>query len=263
MEANRELTKRFSAEASVRPFIARDPERAFGYFRRWAADPNPHVRRLVSEGTRLRLPWAPRVAWLDRHPERVVELLVLLRDDPTTVVRRSVANNLNDLGKVAPALLVEVCADWLGTAASRERRALVEHALRSAVKRAVPGALALLGYGDHPRVEVAEVTFAPATVSIGGVVDFACELVSTAAERQELLVDLAVHFVKAKGQTSPKIFKLDRVTLDARGRVRLAKRISLAVHTTREPRPGRHRVEVVVNGLRFPAGAFEVVAAPP
>lgn len=133
LRAQYELTKRFSAEFSIRPYIARDPERTFAVLREWARDENAHVRRLVSEGTRLRLPWASRVEWLDRNPNRVLELLELLKDDPTTLVRRSVANNLNDLGKLHPRLLVETCAAWLDDA-SAERRALVEHALRSAAK---------------------------------------------------------------------------------------------------------------------------------
>src|SRR5262245_39905848 len=125
MRAQYELTKRFSAEGSIRPYIAKDPERTLTVLREWSRDGNAHVRRLVSEGTRLRLPWAMRVPWLDRNPGRVLELLELLKDDPTTLVRRSVANNLNDLGKLHPKLLVETCAAWLKGAAS-ERRALVE-----------------------------------------------------------------------------------------------------------------------------------------
>ena len=121
MQAQYELTKRFSAESSIRPYIARDPERTFAVLRRWARDENAHVRRLVSEGTRLRLPWAARVAWLDENPARVLELLELLKDDPTTMVRRSVANNLNDLGKVHPELLVETCAAWLDGASATRR----------------------------------------------------------------------------------------------------------------------------------------------
>ncbi|HKO93692.1 MAG TPA: DNA alkylation repair protein, partial [Polyangiaceae bacterium] len=112
MRAQYELTKRFTAEASIRAYIARDPERTFRALRAWAGDADAHVRRLVSEGTRLRLPWAARVAWLDANPQRVIELLELLKDDPTTLVRRSVANNLNDLGKVHPELTVDVCRRW-------------------------------------------------------------------------------------------------------------------------------------------------------
>jgi len=167
MRAQYELTKRFSAEGSIRPYIARDPERAMAFLQRWAADTNPHVRRLVSEGTRFRLPWAPRVAWLDQNPERVLALLELLKDDDSTMVRRSVANNLNDLGRVRPDLLIRTVGTWL-EAASPERRALAEHALRSAVKRGDADAIRLLGYGQRPRVAVEAVIFVPRHVRIGG-----------------------------------------------------------------------------------------------
>jgi 3-methyladenine DNA glycosylase AlkC len=257
MHAQVELTKRFSAEGSIRRFIAADPERAFRYFETWCTDDNAHVRRLVSEGTRLRLPWAERVRWLDDNPERVVALLDRLKDDPTTLVRRSVANNLNDLGKVHPGLLVETCRAWLD--GHPERRPLVEHALRSAVKRGEQGALALLGFGSVAAVQLEDVRFRPRRVAIGGKVEVSFTLVNTSRLRQELLVDLAVHFVKVRG-ASRKVFKMDRVALSPGERVGLSKSISLAVHTTRKPRPGRHDVEVLVNGAAIPAGSFQVVA---
>ncbi len=259
LDAQYELTKRFSAESSIRAFLAHDPERTFARLRTWSADGNPHVRRLVSEGTRLRLPWAPRVAWLDAHPERVIELLELLRDDPTTLVRRSVANNLNDLGRVHPELLVATCGAWL-RGASAERRALLDHALRGAVKRGDAGALELLGFGARPRVVVEDVRLRPRRVSIGGQVEIAFDLVSTARTRQSLLVDLRVHFVKANGRTSPKVFKLARVDLAPRARHAFATKVSLAVHTTRRPYPGRHEVEVLANGSALPVGGFQVSA---
>ena len=181
---------------------------------RWTQDANPHVRRLVSEGTRLRLPWAMRVAWLDEHPERVLELLELLKDDPATLVRRSVANNLNDLGKVRPDLLARTCAAWLENA-SAERRALVEHALRSAVKRGDAGALRLLGYGKKASASIEQVRISPKRVDIGGRVSIGFVVRSTSRAPQDLLVDIAVHFVKAGGKSSPKVFKLTRATLRA------------------------------------------------
>jgi 3-methyladenine DNA glycosylase AlkC len=261
MQAQYELTKRFSAESSIRPYIARDPERTWTFLRRWSKDANPHVRRLVSEGTRLRLPWASRVAWLDANPDRVLELLERLKDDPASVVRRSVANNLNDLGKVHPRLLVRTCAAWL-QGASAERRALVEHALRSAVKRGEGEALRLLGYGHEPSVAVEQIRFDPPRVAIGGRVSLSFVLRSKARRPQDLLVDLAVHFVKAGGHAAPKVFKLKRVSLPPRGEVALATRISLAVHTTRKPHRGTHVVDILVNGKPRRAGSFEVLPAP-
>jgi 3-methyladenine DNA glycosylase AlkC len=262
MHAQYEVTQRFSAEFSIRHFISHDPERALAQMRRWAADPNPHVRRLVSEGTRLRLPWAIRVRWLDEHPERVLDLLQLLKDDPSPMVRRSVANSLNDIGGVRPDLLVRIVEAWLGDA-SDERMALVRHATRGAVKRGDRDILRLLGYGGNAKVSLESVTFTPSRVRIGGRVAMTFTLVSTASRPQRVLVDIAVHFVKAQGRTGIKVLKVSQLTLDARARADLKAGISLAVHTTRVPRPGRHRVDVIVNGRTLPAGAFTVLPAAP
>lgn len=257
MRAQHEVTKRMSAEGSIRPYIARDPERAMTFLRAWASDANPHVRRLVSEGTRLRLPWAQRVAWLDQNPDRVLVLLDLLKDDPSSMIRRSVANNLNDLARVRPEMVIRTAGAWL-KGASPERRALVEHALRGAVKRGHPDALRLLGFGASPSVKLEAVVFTPRRVRIGGRVAMTFTLRSTATRLQQLLVDVAVHFVKARGVAAPKVFKLGRVALGPRERIELHTRFSLAVHTTRVPRPGRHAVDVIVNGRAIRAGSFDV-----
>ena len=258
MRAQYELTKRFTAEFSIRSFIAKDPERTFTVLQGWTTDANAHVRRLVSEGTRLRLPWAIRVAWLDANPERILELIGLLKDDPSTNVRRSVANNLNDLGKVYPELLVNTCAVWIESA-SAERRTLVEHALRSAVKRGDVAALRLLGYGKKPRVSIEKVLFEPARVKIGGRVSMTFVLRSESKTPQNLLIDLAVHFVKANGRAAPKVFKLKRARLGPGGKLELRKSVSMAEHSTRKPYPGEHVVDVVVNGRSIGAGSFQVV----
>ena len=259
MRAQYELTKRFSAESSIRPYIAKDPEHTFKFLRQWTSDDNPHVRRLVSEGTRLRLPWAMRVAWLDANPHRVLELLERLKDDPAPLVRRSVANNLNDLGKVHPELLIRTCASWLEDA-SPDRRALVAHALRSAAKRGSADALQLLGYRQESSVSIENVRFTPRRVAIGGHVSIRFRVCSRSRARQNLRVDVAVHFQKANGRTSPKVFQVKRLVLPPQGRAELHSRISLAVHTTRKPRPGRHAVDIIVNGAATPAGAFTVTA---
>jgi hypothetical protein len=161
---------------------------------------------------------------------------------------------------VHPGLALDTCARWL-VRATPERRALVEHALRSAIKRGVPRALELVGYGGAPRVELASCRFEPRGVAIGGDVAVALTLRSTARRSQSLLVDLRVHFVKAVAGKGAKVFKVARVELAPDDEVTLSKRVSLRVHTTRAPRPGRHAVEVLVNGVAFDAGAFTVVAS--
>jgi len=256
MEAQHALTRRFTCEFSLRPFLERHPEKTLEVLARWVRDPSPHVRRLVSEGTRPRLPWGARVSWLEASPERLLPLLEGLKDDPASLVRRSVANHLNDLAKSSPARVLDVAERWLD-GASTERRALVAHALRTLVKKGDARALRLLGFGGAPRVIVRGVTFAPSKVRIGGKVrvDFK---VRARGAAQTLAVDLVVHFVKARGATSPKVFKMARLRLEAGEEAELGKTISLAVHTTRKPYPGEHRVEARVNGATKPLGAFVV-----
>lgn len=258
MRAQHALTQRFTAEFSIRPFLERYPEATLARLEAWTRDESPHVRRLVSEGTRPRLPWAGRLRAFQRDPRPVLALLERLKDDPSPYVRRSVANNLNDIAKDHPAVVVETCRRWQ-RGASDARRALCRHALRTLVKRGDPGALALVGAGAPAQVEVRRVTATPRRVAIGGATTVAIDLASTAARRQTVRVDLIVHFVKARA-TSPKVFVVRQLELDAHAAVSLRKSISLAEHTTRTPYPGRHDVDVVVNGAVVARTRFDVRA---
>lgn len=257
MRAQYELTKRFSAESSIRAFLVRYPEAAYARLRYWAQDGNVHVRRLVSEGTRPRLPWAPRLRAFQEDPGPVIALLELLKDDPERYVQRSVANNLNDIGKDHPDLAVELCRRW-SKDASPARRWIVKHALRSLVKKGHRGALALLGVAGRPKVQVSSPQFVPRSVTIGETLRFSFSIASTCRTEQDLLVDFVVHFVKANGAASPKVFKLRRVTLPAAGRMELAGAVSFETLTTRRPNPGRHRIDALINGISYPLGAFQV-----
>ena len=169
MHAQHALTQRFSAEFSIREFIVKNQILAMESLRAWTRDPNEHVRRLVSEGTRPRLPWARRLRAFMRDPRPVLELLELLKDDPSLYVRRSVANNLNDIGKDHPDLLFATAARWMKDA-NEARQWIIRHALRSAVKRGEAGALRVLGYGDKARVRIHHANVSPARVKRGAAV---------------------------------------------------------------------------------------------
>ena len=260
MRLQHALTQRMSCEYSIRVFIDAEPDRTLAQLEGWTHDPSPHVRRLVSEGTRPRLPWAPRLRRFVEDPAPVLELLELLKDDPTTLVRRSVANNLNDIGKDHPDLLVAVCRRWK-KGATPERQQLLRHALRSAVKRGDPRALAILGFGAAATAAIGEVVIAPKRPRIGGNVRIELTVTNTGTRRAAFNVDLRVHFVKANGSTSPQVFKMGTPTLAGGSSTRLTKSISLAQHTTRTHHPGRHEVDVVINGTAEPIGAFSLLRA--
>jgi 3-methyladenine DNA glycosylase AlkC len=259
MRAQYELTQRFTAEYSIRAFLDREPERTLARLREWARDPSPDVRRLVSEGTRPRLPWAPRLRRFQLDPTPVLELLELLKDDPSPYVRRSVANNLNDIGKDHPGLLVATCRRWM-KGAGEDRRWVIRHALRSAVKRGDLGALDVLGFGEAEAAEVDGVVIEPGRPRIGEAVRVSVAVRNVGNRRASFNVDLRVHFVKAKGGTSPKVFKVREVEVDPGASASMSKLISLRQHTTRTHYPGEHAVEVIVNGATHPGGSFVVLA---
>lgn len=143
MRANYELTKRFSAEFSIRPFLTKYPEQSLRLLKSWIKDPNPHVRRLVSEGTRPRLPWAGRLREFQQNPQRMLPLLELLKDDPELYVRRSVANHLADILKDHPDVIYEICEQWLKEITkkstppetAKSRRWMIRHAVRLPAKK--------------------------------------------------------------------------------------------------------------------------------
>jgi 3-methyladenine DNA glycosylase AlkC len=261
VEAMHAITRRFSFEFGIRPFIERHPEAMLEVLSRWAADPDVHVRRLVSEGTRPRLPWAPRLRVFERDPRPVIALLERLRDDPDDYVRRSVANHLNDLGRDDPALLVELCTRWArGAPAPRLR--LIRHALRTLVKRGDPHALAVLGYPKGARVALQAPSVTPARARIGDVVTIAFGLASTSDEAQPVLVDLRIGYASAParaGAARSKVFKLSSALLGPGAMLALSHRLALRQMSTRTHHPGLHRVEALVNGVAMPLGSFEIV----
>lgn len=258
MQAQYELTQRFTAEFSIRPFLERHPELTLARLHEWSKDESAHVRRLVSEGTRPRLPWASRLRAFQKDPAPVLALLELLKDDPELYVRRSVANNLNDIGKDHPDILVATARRWL-IDASPERAWIVNHSLRSAIKRTEGGALAALGFDGVANVSVKNVSITPERARTGQSVTIKVTVANKEEAKQRVLVDLRVHFVKSSGQTSAKTFKLRTLELAGKEAVSMQKTISLAQLTTRKHYPGVHRVELLLNGKAKKLGAFEIV----
>jgi 3-methyladenine DNA glycosylase AlkC len=256
MDAQHALTQRFSCEASIRPFLEHYRERTLAVLRSWAHDPSAHVRRLVSEGTRPRLPWAPRVSWLVVDPEPGLSLLELLRDDPSEYVRRSVANHLNDVAKDHPARVLEIAERWTSGEPSTERRRLVRHALRTLIKRGDRRALAIVGFAAEAPALSVRGRITPRRVPIGGEVTLEVWIESEASAN--VVVDLVVHYVKAGGERRPKVFKWRELALVPNVEVRLTRRLSLAQRSTRTHRPGEHRVEIQVQGKTFEVGRFVV-----
>lgn len=254
LQALRELTQRSTAEFAIRPFLVAHEALTLRTLRSWLGDPNPHVRRLISEGTRPRLPWGMQLRRFVADPSPTLPLLEALQDDPSEYVRRSVANHLNDIAKDHPA----VVAAWLERhlpAAPPARRALLKHASRTLLKRGDRRVLAAWGL-DAPLRGEAVLRVRPARVALGGQMAIEVELQSQAKRGQRLVVDYAIHHVKADGSTSPKVWKGWTIELAAGERRVLTKRHSWKPTTVRTDRPGRHAIDLLINGRNVAQSAF-------
>lgn len=257
MAAQHALTQRFTAEFCIRPYLLHRQGDTLARLRDWAQDDNAHVRRLVSEGTRPRLPWPPRLPAFQANPQLALPLLGALKDDPSSYVRRSVANHLGDIAKDHPDLAVGTARTWLqGAPAPRE--ALVRHGLRFLIKRGDAGALDALGVGHAVALDVRAARVVPARARIGDKVRIEAELHNPTPQAQRVLADLKVHYVKAHGGAAPKVFKLQTLDIPPGATVAVGKTLSLQQMTTRTHYPGAHQVELVLNGRPQPLGQFQL-----
>ena len=249
-----EITQRFSMEWAVRPFLNRWPELTLARMKKWAEHGNYHVRRLVSEGTRPRLPWGQAVGLglTDALP-----LLDVLHADSTRYVTRSVANHLNDITKKDPDLVLARLAAWRGAGQqdSGELDWMAAHALRGLVKSGHPGAMAMLGFDPEATVEAAVELAGEAR--IGGALEFAVTL--DAPQRQPVLVDYIVHFRRPGGKVSPKVHKLKQAVIDGSPLTLKKKHKLKGDATTFRLVPGMHRLEVQVNGRICAAAEFDLL----
>ncbi len=255
LEAIEQITQRFSMEWAIRPFLNRWPDDTLARMQGWTRHPHYHVRRLVSEGTRPRLPWGQAVGL---EPGDPLHLLDRLHADPTRYVTRSVANHLNDIAKKDPDLAMDRLADWAQTGAQDpdELRWISAHALRGLVKSGHPRALSMLGYDPGAVLETRLRVDTP-RVRIGGTLEFSCHL--RAAHPTPVLVDYRLHFPRPGGRRTVKVYKLKQAETGPGG-LELTKRHRLkADATTYTLVPGPHRIEIMVNGKIRDAAEIELL----
>jgi 3-methyladenine DNA glycosylase AlkC len=257
MQALYQMTKRFSAEGAIRPFLLKYPAKTLVMLSKWATDENCHVRRLVSEGTRPRLPWTMQLKPFIEDPHPVLELLEKLKTDPVLMVRRSVANNLNDIAKDHPDLVVKTLRRWKNIE-SEEMQWLIRHAARTLVKQGNKEILTVLGYSPKIDISVSKIELDKPVVRMGEALNFSFDVKSTARQAQTLVIDYVIHHVKANGKLTPKVFKLTQKRLEPGQIINISKTHPFRLITTRKYYAGRHRLEIQVNGTSYQKISFEL-----
>jgi 3-methyladenine DNA glycosylase AlkC len=246
MAALEKFTAMSTAEFAVRPFLKRDQQRMIAQMRTWTVDPNEHVRRLASEGCRPRLPWADALPALKKDPAPILLILEQLKTDPSDYVRRSVANNLNDISKDHPDLVLAIAREWRG---SNERTDwIIRHACRGLLRAANTEAMALFGIVAQPDIQVEHWTVTPEQIPMGESVEFRYALRVPEGEAVKLRIELAVSFPRSTGRYYRKLFKLSEKEVPGGTLQQGGRRFSFADLSTRRHYPGAHRLALIVNG---------------
>jgi 3-methyladenine DNA glycosylase AlkC len=248
------ITPLVSAEFAVRPFLKTYPDEMMAQMLAWASSDNHHVRRLASEGARPRLPWAMGVPFLKREPEKILPILELLKNDESEYVRRSVANNLNDISKDFPDLVLKTAREWRGKNAETDR--LLKHACRTLLKAGNREALEL--FGLKAQAEVANLQLHNDVVPIGGELSFQFDVALHGDEAAVLRLEYAIDYAKARGKSSRKVFKISERLFEPSMRETIRRRQTFKDMTTRKHYAGEHTLSVIVNGVEMAPARFWV-----
>jgi 3-methyladenine DNA glycosylase AlkC len=261
LEALKFFTRFGSAEFAIRAFLERDLDRTLAVMTTWAADPDEHVRRLASEGSRPRLPWGRRLPALVRDPSPTFPILTRLAADPSLYVRKSVANHLNDISKDHPERMLALVESWDRDHAPTAW--IARHAARTLIKNGHPRALRLVGVIGAARVKIAAFFVAPATLRLGETLTLTACVTSTAKQSQRLVIDYVVRYAKAGGRASAKVFKWTEAEVAPGATLTLTKRQTIRDFSTRRHHAGRHPVDLQVNGRIVASSDFTLRLAAP
>lgn len=251
------VTRWSSAEFAVRPFLLRYPERMFAEMLQWSQHPSAMVRRLSSEGIRPRLPWGMGVPILKVDPSPILPILENLKNDSAETVRRSVANNLNDISKDHPALVLSIADRWLGQ--STETDWIVRHACRGLLKKGNADALAHFGFQKGVTgIEISEINCAE-TVPLGGRLNFSFLVKNSGNETAQIRLEYGIDYQTLSGKTSSKIFRIKELNMGMGQAVRIERAQSFQDFTIRKHYPGKHKLRLLVNGAEMAEAEFEVI----
>lgn len=254
------LTVYSSAEFAIRDFIIEYPDKVLPYLLEWSTSENEHIRRLSSEGSRPRLPWGRQIPFLVEDPSSILPILENLKADPSLYVRKSVANNLNDISKDHPSFVLDLTETWKGT--DEKTDWILKKACRTLIKKADPRALALFGYlqADSPvTVTNAKIDFSITEIERGATAVFRYRVSLSAPEPVTVRLEYAIDYLKSNGQHSRKIFFLKEQKLSQDSTISGTKKQSFKEMTTRKHYLGAHHISLLVNGQEEATSQFELI----
>lgn len=256
LDALEEITQLVSGEFAIRPFLLKHPELTMKKMLTWSVHKSASVRRLSSEGCRPRLPWAMGVPQLKKDPSPILPILENLKADPSEYVRRSVANNLNDIAKDHPQLVLRIARKWLGK--NEDTNRIIRHGCRTLLKKGDEQILSLHGYDVKSKGVLKKFELPKPKVRIGDKLDFSIAFVNLEKSKTPYRLEYAIDYLTSTGKRSKKIFKITEGEWDAGERVVLVRKQSFKNLTTRQHFKGKHTLTILANGKKIGAKEFLV-----
>ncbi len=257
MMSMKEITKFTSCEFAVRPFIIASQKRGLAIMEEWSLDENEHIRRLASEGARPRLPWAIALPALKKDPKPLVPILENLKNDPSEYVRRSVANNLNDISKDHPEFVLKVFNQWIG--GDKNRNKLVKHGARTLLKKGDVRALRLFGWEPNPSISINQLMIHTPKVKVGEALDFEFNIENSSKKEAVVRLEYAIYYKRSNGEQSKKVFKISEKKCQAKSSLRVKRKQSFKVISTRRYYEGEQGLSIIINGVENEKRSFLLI----
>lgn len=250
------VTQFTSCEFAVRPFIIRYGDKMIDQMYRWSFHDSHHVRRLSSEGSRPRLPWAIALPELKKNPKPILPILENLKTDPSEYVRRSVANNLNDIAKDNPDIVISIARQWKGN--GKETEAIIKHGCRTLLKQGHPDILKYYSLNGSHKIQVKDFKIITPNVKIGSDLKFSFTLINAESKTQTVRIDFAIYYLRQNGTLSKKVFKISEREVKPNEKINFEKRQSFKIITTRKFYTGHQKLSIIINGQERQVGNFKL-----
>jgi len=257
VEALEFVTQFVSCEFAVRPFILKYGNKMILKMQQWSLHESHKVRRLASEGSRPRLPWAMGIPFLKKDPASILPILENLKNDPSEYVRRSVANSLNDIAKDHPQIVLNMAKSWSGLSA--ETDALIKHGSRTLLKQGHPEILKHYGL-DDAGIVLKDFKLLTPVVKIGESLAFSFSILNENHAAQKVRLEYAVYYKKQNGQNTKKVYKISERIYPAGAEISIIRKQKFILITTRKFYLGDHQVAVIINGAERAPVSFELEA---
>ena len=257
VKAIEKITQFTSCEFVTHPFIVKYPDKMMKQMLIWSKHEHWGVRRLASEGCRPRLPWAMSLPDLKKDPTPIIPILENLKNDPARFVRLSVANNLNDIAKDNPEIVIELAKRWYGE--SKEVNWIIKHGCRTLLKQGNSEIMELFGLGSVKNINIDNFQILTPTVKVGNSLEFSLKILNDNSKKVKIRLEYGIYYQKANGTLVKKVHKISEKEYPANSTTPITRKHSFKIVTTRKLHPGLHQVSVIINGTEFEKHDFILV----